>query len=96
MKETQFNIDKTMASLDKIRNPEVSPLMADRIWLLNKQRSIESEEVELFGPIAWIGGIAAVVVINLAFMNWMGQTPSIDNEASSTLSTVYFDTEISY
>lgn len=99
MEKNNENINITIHSLDGLKRPELSPLMADRIWKLAIQnpnvqqtKTISSKKVVL-----WCSGLAAIVILNIAFLNWNENYSNLkDSQMESSISSLYFDSEISY
>lgn len=98
MNNAKDEIQKTLDSLDSIERATMSPLAADRIW----QKAMANDTKDLAGtrgfsiPIAWISGLAALVILNIAFLTWMNQEKTDDYDNTTTLSSLYFDTELDY
>lgn len=93
------NIEETLKSLDGLERQNLSPLMADRIWKLAMQSpKMETEKtISSKKGLVWFSGLAAVVVLNIAFLNWNGNNQSEDySQAESSITSIYFDSEISY
>lgn len=99
MEKIEDKIQKTMNSLDGLEKPSLSPLMADRIWKMANEpassrslKSLSSKKAML-----WITSLAAVVIINISFLNWeKNQSLKSNYENQSSISSIYFDSEISY
>ncbi len=98
MDDLNKNIQETINSLDGLQKPELSPLMADRIWrlALESKSKQKSETVMPSKGLVWIAGLSAVVVLNLAFLHWNTNNSLNNEQAESSLTSIYFDSEISY
>lgn len=98
MDDLHKNIQGAINSLDGIQRPELSPLMADRIWkqAQESQGKENTEGLNLSKTWLWLSCLAAVVVLNIVFLNWSAHSSLNYEQSDSSITNIYFDSEISY
>lgn len=97
MAQLNEDIRKTLESLDQLERLEMTPLAANRIW---ERAQVEGKSPATYVhakiPVAWISGLAAIVILNIMLLGVFGGSERKNTSANQSPQSIYFNADLSY